>query len=115
MICQREHAIHEGSIKKEDQSFKPVLCRNNELLIEVVKSKYKGFVLDYKTPYFLVDSLAGIDSPNSGFFFGVFYINFPFRYYHMSHAFITFGILLYDLLTCCFVVVNINIVDHVIS
>ena len=81
----------------------------------IVKSKYKDFVLDYKTPYFLVDSLVGIDSPNNGFFFGDFSINFPFRYYHVSHAFITFGILLYDSVTFCFVVVNINIVDHVIS
>ena len=56
-----------GSIQEEDQSFKPVVCHNNELPIGIVKSKYKDFVLDYKTPYFLVDSLVGIDSPNNGF------------------------------------------------
>lgn len=92
-----------GSIQEEDQSFKPIVCHNNELPIGIVKSMYKDFVLDYKTPYFLVDSLVGIDSPNNGFFFGDFSINFPFRYYHVSHAFITFGILLYDLVTFCFV------------
>ena len=83
------------TIQEETQSVKAIVSRSSELSIWNVESRQNGYFQDYKTRSFLVDCLVGVGYS-----------------YYVSYAFI---VLLYDLITYSFLVIDIDILDHLIN